>query len=43
MKSLGTISGLFNLNLGESLSNNTWCPIVTTDGAPTVTVPVIEN
>jgi hypothetical protein len=43
MRSLGTLTGLFNLNLGEPLMNNTWCPIVTTGGAPTVTAPVISN
>ena len=44
MKSLGSLTGLNNLNLGEPLTNNTWCPIVTSGGgAPTITSPVIPN
>ena len=44
MRSMGTITGLNNLNLGETLTNNTWCPIVTTGGgAPTITCPTIPN
>ncbi len=41
---MGTITGLNNLNLAETLTNNTWCPIVTTGGgAPTITSPTIPN
>lgn len=43
MKSTGTFTGINNLNLAESLINNTWCPIVTTGGAPTITAPSIPN
>jgi len=44
MRSLGTITGLNNLNQVEALTNNTWCPIVTTGGgAPTITSPTIPN
>jgi hypothetical protein len=44
MRCMGTITGLNNLNLGEPLTNNTWCPIVTTGGgAPTIASPVITN
>jgi hypothetical protein len=44
MRSIGTITGLNNLNLAEPLTNNTWCPIVTTGGgAPTITSPAIPN
>ena len=44
MRSLGTVTGIFNLNLGDPLMNNTWCPIVTSGGgAPTVTAPSIDS
>jgi len=44
MRSIGLIAGLNNLNLAEPLTNNTWCPIVTTGGgAPTTTSPAIPD
>ena len=44
MRATGAFAGVQNLNLGEPLANNTWCPIVTTGGgAPTLTAPAIPN
>ena len=35
--------GMSNLNLKEPLSNNTWCPIVTTVTPATLTMPTVPS
>ena len=42
IKSMGSLSGgLYNINLAEPVTANTWCPIVTSVTPPTITSPVI--
>jgi len=35
--------GIQNLNLKEPLTNNTWCPIVTSVAPPTISMPTLQS